>query len=333
MIGEFERGPFAVPAPGPDERPAAYVFIAGGSPQSAFTLPSAAVAITPETPGTFGYSFEIKSSPGNRVLYALAGLENRSVAPARFVPWSMGVLKGVLVVGGGIPTEDVAIHMRHPLEHALAVDLAPPAPGPRGPDRVLVTTSIRVGPEGWLTMPQGRVVRPLPLAGPLEVVGLPLLDGQLVGAAYEVTARAATGPGLLLPASAVAGVTTSVASVARPGDFVGVPTLLEPEFGVRWGGRRIAFEVGDGSSTIDVAVIELASPGEVVRWRIAAPGDRREVRVPDLRELGLGPPLGNLDVLVTVGRIDGLDWDRVQYRHLRTGNMDAYALDTFDAHW
>ena len=91
-----------------------------------------------------------------------------------------------------------------------------------------------------------------------------------------------------------------------------------------------------------VVVLDVATAGELVRWRIAAPGDRRAVRVPDLRELGsgelgsgelgLGLPPGPIDVLVTVGRVDGLDWGKVQYRHLRPQNMDAHALDTFDAH-
>src|SRR5690606_38626907 len=133
-----------------------------------------------------------------------------------------------------------------------------------------------------------------------------------------------------MPLSAVAGVTTSVAAVARPGDFVGVPTLVAPAFGERWDGQTLAFELGEGASTIDVAVFDVATPGELVRWRIAAPGGRRAVRVPDLRDVGLGLPPGPLDVLVAAGRIDGLDWGRVQYRHLRTGNMDAYAIDTFD---
>ena len=82
-------------------------------------------------------------------------------------------------------------------------------------------------------------------------------------------------------------------------------------------------------------MFDVASPGQVVRWKIAAPGDRRAVRVPDLRalggDLGLGLPDGPIDVLITVGRVEGLDWGEVQYRHLRWQNMDAYALDTFDA--
>lgn len=335
-IGEFERAPFGVPQPGPGERQVAYVLVAGSSPTTPFVLPPSSAAITPEADGSIGFDFEMTSPPGNRVLYALAGLEDRNVAPPRFVPWSMGVLRGVVVLGAA-PTTDVVIEMRHPLEHALGIELAPPIPTPRGPDRVQVSTAIRVGTEGYLAMPQGRVTRPLPLLeGAVEVVGLPLLDGQLLGAAYEVHARAATGSDLLLPASAVAGASTPVADAVQLGDFAGVPLLTTPAPGTTWDGGHLAFELGAGASVVDVVVLDVAGPGQLVRWKIAAPGDRRVVRVPDLRalgagELGLGLPDGPIDVVVTVGRIDGLDWGAVQYRHLRWQNMDAYALDTFDA--
>lgn len=335
-VGEFDRAPFAVPPPGPGERQVAYVFLAGSSPTSPFVLPPGASGITPDADGSIGFSFEMSASPGNRVLYALAGLEDRNVTPPRFVPWSMGVLRGVVILSG-ITTSDVVIEMRHPLEHALDIELAPPTPTPRGPDRVQVSTSIGLGTEGFLILPQGRTVRPLPLpGGALEVVGLPLLDGQLQGAAYEVHARAATGDDLLLPLSAVAGVSTTVADVVQLGDFVGVPRLVTPAPGTSWDGEHLDIELGPGSSVVDVVVLDVATAGELVRWKIAAPGDRRSVRVPDLRELGsgelgLGLPPGPIDVLVTVGRVDGLDWGQVQYRHLRSQNMDAHALDTFDA--
>ncbi len=331
-VGEFDRGPFDVPLPGPDERIAAYVFTTA-APGSNFSLPPAMEAITPESDGSIGYEFEIVATPGNRVLYALAGLEDRSSSPPRFVPWSMGVLRGV-VVHPGATTEDVAIHMRFPLEHALSIELEPPAPTPRGPDRLLVTTSIRVGTEGSLSLPQGKAPRALPLQGPVDFVGLPLLDGPLEGATYAVSARAGTGADLILPVSVVADVATSVAGPVSPGPFVGVPTLTTPAPGEVWDGNSLAFDIGEASATVDVVVLDVATANDVVHWRIVAPGDRRQVVVPGLRDLPVGlPPFGSLSIALAVGRIDGLSWDQLQYRHLRTQNMDAYAVDEFDAYW
>lgn len=331
-INEFERGPFDVPSPGPEEAVVAYVFTAGAAGAS-FFLPQPVQAITPESEGTIGYEFELDTSPGNRVLYALAGLEDRTGPAPVFVPWSMGVLRGV-VVHPGATTDDVAIHMRFPLEHALSIELEPPAPTPRGPDRLLVTASIRLGTEGTLVLPQGKAPRPLPLQGPVDFVGLPLLDGQLGGATYAVSARAGTGAGLILPVSVVADVATSVAASVTPGPFVGIPTLTTPSPSEVWDGKHLAFDIGAGSSTVDVVVIEIETPDELLRWRVAAPGDRRAFQVPDLRELPLGlSPLGPLRIGMAAGRVDGLSWGEVQYRHLRTSNMDAYAVDSFDTYW
>src|SRR5262249_52915772 len=49
---EFKKGPWTVPEPAnADERQAAYIFITSLDPTIPFTLPSAAAAITPDSPG------------------------------------------------------------------------------------------------------------------------------------------------------------------------------------------------------------------------------------------------------------------------------------------
>ncbi len=326
-IGEFERAPFAVPAPGPTERKVAYVLSAQPSQGQSFALPPASVAVTEDVEGgSYGYPFQVGVQPGNRVLYALAGLEDRSTSPPRFVAWSMGVIRGV-IVGPGDTTNDVAIEMRHPLEHGLVVDVDAPPPADPGPDRLLVNSSIQLGTEGFIFLPQGRVARPLPFDGGIDFVGLPLLDGALAGSAYVASVRAATGPSNGIPMSGINRVATSVASTVDAGPFVGIPILAEPASGALWDGRNLTWSFGEGGSTVDLSVVDIVAQGGLVHWKIVSPGGAREIEVPDLSELGapIGPVYAAMQFIVTGGRIDGFDYRELRYRDLRTQNMDAFA--------
>jgi hypothetical protein len=98
--GEFEgAGWSTVPSPTkPTERRAAYVFEANGSPTAVFSLPAATEAITPYTDG---YAYSHLVYPGNTTLYVVAGLEDRSENPPKFLPYSMGVARGVSVPAQG----------------------------------------------------------------------------------------------------------------------------------------------------------------------------------------------------------------------------------------
>jgi len=334
-VGEFDRGPFDVPAPSPEEKRVAYVFSAQAGQGSGFVMPSPALAITEDAEGgTFGYPFEITVQPGNRVLYAIAGLEDRSGPTVRFVAWSMGVIRGV-VATSQVPVEDVAIEMRYPLEHGLTIEVDPPPPGERGPDRLTVTSSIQLGTEGFLLLPQGKVTRPLPFEGGIDFIGLPLLDGPLAGGAYVAQVRAGTGASNGVPASVVTRVATSVASTVDAGPFVGIPTLTDPPDGGGWDRRRLSWDFGEGGSTIDLSVVEIVAQGGLVHWRVVAPGGGRDLEVPDLAVLGapIGPVFGLLEMVVVGGRIDGFDYDDLRYRDLRTQYMDAFAVDTFGVHY
>lgn len=331
-IGEFERAPFDVPPAGPGERRVAYVLSAGPSASSSFSLPAASLGVTEDVEGgTYGYPFEIGVQPGNRVLYVLAGLEDRTASPPRFVAWSMGVIRGV-VVGAYETVEDVAIEMRYPLEHGLTIDVDAPPPGVNGPDRLVLNSAIQLGTEGYLFLPRGRLNTPLPFDGGVDLVGLPLLDGPLAGGQYIASVRAVTGPGNTVPVSGINRVATSVASTVDAGPFVGVPTLSTPAASAPWDQRHLAWSFGEGGSTIDISVVEVIAQGGLVRWRIVAPGGARELEVPDLAELGqpFNTPFSPLQLVVTGGRIDGFDYRELRYRDFRYQNMDAYASDAFN---
>jgi hypothetical protein len=329
---EFERGPFLVPAPVGDEKVVAYLFAANTNPLAPFTLPSPTAAITPSDPGSIGYAYAVTMSAGNRTLYVLAGLEDRTVSPPEFTAYSMGVLKGVPVVAEETTTE-VYITMV-PMDLALTLQPDPPAPGPNGPDRLLAQVSIRLGNDGFAILPAGQQAPPLPLSDDVDFVGLPWLGESFAGTSYYVSSRAVTGAAFAAPMSVVGSVQATATAFPVPiGGFVGVPSMVTPALNESWDGSHLAVVFGAGGAPVDLTVYDIAAASGLVRWTIAAPQGAGEIVVPDLRGLpsegGFGPalPSGPISIGVYGARIDGFDYGKIRYRNLRPAGMTAYSLD------
>jgi hypothetical protein len=329
-VNEFQRGPFTVPSPIGNEKVVAYLFSATPNPTALFSLPAPGGAVTPSSPGSIGYEFAGALAPGNRTLYALAGLEDRSVDPPEFTAYAMGVVKGVPVFAGE-KTTDIYISMV-PMELALTIDASPPAPGPSGPDRLVSQVAIRFGNEGFGILPAGTKTPPLPLSDTVDFVGLPWLGDSLAGSSYFVSSRAVTGGAFLAPMSVVGSVqaTTTAFPVTVDG-FVGLPTLETPGLNQVWDGRHLDVSFG-GGSVIDLTVYDIAAQSGLYHWFVAVPGGGRAVEVPDLRQLPAGgPSSGPITVGIYGARIDGFDYGKVRYRNLRPFGMTAYSLDYVEA--
>ncbi|WP_437665466.1 IPT/TIG domain-containing protein [Sorangium sp. So ce1182] len=324
-----------VPSPQREtERRVAYVFTTGGDPLATFQLPPAIQAITPETPGELGHGFAMYLAPGNRTIYALAGIEDRSPSPPRFTAYAMGVVRGIPLLPGKA-TEDVFVRMNQPLDHALAMDVAAPAKGPKGPDRIQANVSLMIGNDGFATLPVGAQSPLIPFDGRLTFVGVPPLDHDLLGARYHSSARAVTGQAGLAPLSVVGRVlSTTTSEPVRIGDFVGVPTLEAPAPSTAWDGAHLATSFSAGAP-VDLSVYDIASGNGLIRWTVAVPAGSHAVEVPDIRQLGVehgALPPGPLTIGVYGARIDGFDYGKLVYRQLKPQGMTAYALDSFGAH-
>nr|WP_240806694.1 IPT/TIG domain-containing protein [Polyangium spumosum] len=331
---EFKKSPWInVPAPAPGERQVAYVFHASQDPTGTFQLPHPSTAILPDTPGEIGYQFQLGSSAGNRALYALAGVET-TTPPVKFTAYAMGMVQGVSVLPGQF-TEQVYLVMDRTLDQALTMDVTPPAPGPKGPDRVRATVSVMLGNDGYALLPAGVKTPLLPLAGPIPFVGLPALDGSLLGATYVSTARAVTGPQASAPMSVVGRLlSTSTAEGLAVDGFVGVPTLTTPASGAAWDGRHLATTFGAGGSAIDLSVYDVTSGGGLIRWTVVVPKGSHAVEVPDLSVFPFpegGLPSGPITIGVYGARVDKFDYGALRYRDIRPSGMSAYALDYFNA--
>lgn len=329
--GEFERaGWTTVPLPTkPTERRAAYVFEAAASPNQRFQLPPASAAITPDTEGTTGYDYSILVFPGNATLYIVAGLEDRSESPPKFIPYSMGVARGVAVPAQS-RVQGVDVMMNVLFDHQVTVTAQPPSPGPRGPDRFTASIATTLGAAGYAILPRGTRSTTLPGPATLPFVGVPALDQAMAGEQYVLGGVAATGPEQQLPASVVARVrTTNANTPVSLGGFLGVPVLSQPGSGI-WEGKHVEFSGATGPA--DLSVTQVASGGGLVTWTIVAPGGKTSFDVPDLAAVASPDPLGlvpgAISTTVYVARIEQFDYGRLRYGQLSTGPWSAYAFDS-----
>ncbi|CAN5912866.1 hypothetical protein BH11MYX4_BH11MYX4_09700 [soil metagenome] len=330
---EFQRtGWTTVPGPTrPTERRAAYVFEVSSSPNEAFQLPSPDEAITPDTPGTNGYKFTIVVYPGNVTLYVIAGLEDRSEEPPRFVPYAMGIARGISVPAQTHVT-GVDLKMDILFDHQVTLSPQPPAPGPRGPDRFAGSVAMTLGSAGFAILPRALQVVTLPAPASIPFVGVPSLDRAAAGEQYVLGGVAATGADLQRPASIVSRIrTTNANDPVVLGGFLGVPVLSEPGNG-GWGGTHVEFTGATGP--VDLEEVQITSGNGLVTWTIAAPGGVKSFDVPDLAMLSspdnLGLVRGAITTTVRAARIDGFTYGKLRQGQLTSTSWNAHAFDALD---
>ncbi|MBX3189909.1 MAG: IPT/TIG domain-containing protein [Labilithrix sp.] len=328
---EFKKtGWSTVPAPTrPTERRAAYVFEASPTPSALFQLPPASEAITPDSAGGAGYGYSTVVFPGSATLYVVAGLEDRSEEPPRFVPYAMGIARGVSVPAQTRVT-GVDVMMNILFDHQVTIAPQPPTPGPRGPDRLAASVALTLGNAGYAILPRGVMTVPLPAPASIPFTGMPSLDKAIAGEQYVLGGVAATGAQLQRPASVVGRVrTTNANDPVALGGFIAPPTLVEPAGG-SWSGTHVQFDVA--APTANLHVIQVSSGYGLVTWTIVAPGGVTSFDVPDLAALPGPDPLGlfpgGIFTTVYVARIDDFTYGKVRSGQLGAGAWNAYAFDS-----
>ena len=297
----------------------------------ALRLPSLGSAITPDAEGGVGYSFYQTTSPGNFTLYALAGLEDRSRTPPQFTAYAMGLLRGVAVKPGKT-SEAVFIQVDVPLDHALTLNLEPPVPGPRGPDRVRASVAIQIEDQGFALLPNGVSEKNLPGADTFSFVGVPPLVGTLAGARYILGARAVTGAGAAPPLSVIG--SFSAVSTAQPldlGGFVPLPVLVAPAKNTKWDLSSLTLEQSPAGERVDLTVVHVFAGEGLYNWTLVAPGPRDDLQLPDLSALdpGAALPVGSIVIEASLAHIEGFDYGSLRYRQLAARGWNAYASDYF----
>lgn len=332
---EFKKGDWNnIPAPiGPSERRAAYVFVAAGDPTYTFQLPPSSSAVLESTPGERGYEFTTSVLPGNRSIYAIAGIEDIAASPPKFTAYAMGAINGIPVLPN-VVTGNVFIDMTKTLDLALSMDLHPPTPGPKGPDRLKASVAIRLGPDGYAILPGAQKSPFLPVQGMLNFVGLPVLDGSLAGSVYVSSARAVTGSTGGAPLSVIGRMlsTTTSQPLAVTG-FVNVAQLTTPAANAQWDGKSLSVAFPPGGELVDITVFDVSAGNGLVHWLVASPGGSQSVTLPDLSGFpDAALPPGPLNIAVFGGKVESFDYAKLRYRDMRPQGWVAYSLDYFDAH-
>jgi hypothetical protein len=324
---EFQRAPWAnVPMPAAGERLAAYVWTATDNPVDPLQLPPAAQATTPTSGGQRGYAYGLTAFPGNQTVYALAGIEDRSVNPPRFQAYVMGVARGVLVQPGA-KTAGVDIPMTTLLDHIVTTVPQPPLATPRGPDRLLSTLAVNIGASQFATLPQGTLSTLLPAPSGMSFVGAPSLDGTLAGASYDLTGQAVSGTNHEPPLSVVKRIeTTNANDPVTIGGFLDIPIPLQPMVGT-WGGTHVAFRTNGHP---DLVVVNVSSGNGLSTWQIVAPGSTQSFDVPDLAQVPLVGSLvrGSITTTFSIARMAAFDYAQLRSGQLTARAWSAYAQDT-----
>jgi len=283
--------------------------------------------------GSLGYTYSIYAYPGNTALYAVAGIEDDSVVPPKFTGYAMGVVKGVSVLPDQVTTP-VYIQMSKTLDAALGMNLMPPAPGPKGPDRLSATVAVSLGAFGYAILPAGQKTAFLPAQGLVSFVGVPSLDGSLAGSQYVATASAVTGANDGAPMSVIGAMTTNTTyQPLQATGFVGVPVLTVPAAGSAWDGIHLATTFPTGGTPPDLTVYDIVAGNDLVHWKVAVPGGAQSVTLPSLAGFPMsGLPPGSLTIAVYGAKIANFNYGQLTYRQMATVGMSAYSLDYFDAH-
>jgi hypothetical protein len=237
----------------------------------------------------------------------------------------MGIARGVSILPGA-KTVGVDISMTTTFDRAMTTAPQPPAPAPRGPDRLLTILAIDVGDSSYAALPQGTVTSLLPVGGNVSLVGVPALDSTLASARYELSAAAVTGPSWLLPASVVTGIeTTDANDPVTVGGFLPIPALVQPGSGA-WSGTHVTLQA---SGPVDLAYLRIGTGAGLVTWQIVAPGSDLSFDVPDLSQLsGVGTPLhGPITTSFVVARLPMFDYGTLRSGQLSSSAWSAYAED------
>jgi hypothetical protein len=310
----------------PNERRAAYVFVAQSYLDSGWRLPDMSQAVTESSPGNKGYGYTTSWYPGNLTIYAVAGIEK--IPPdggiRTFQAYVMGLVRGVPVLPK-TATQGVDIPMNLLLSHEVDLLPQPPLPTPKGPDRVRGRIALTVGPSLYAFLPQDQTLGFLPNPGTLSFVGQPSLIADLTAESYVVGASAVTGFSEGPPASIVQKYKTNNQNTPIPiTGFIPVPQPVKPGAS-KWDGTHVTVQT---SGTFDLLETIVSSGGGLVTWTIVSPAVN-DFDVPDLAQAGtkLGLVKGPILTRIYAARVDGFSYAKLRYGWLYPSAWSAYAYD------
>jgi hypothetical protein len=189
---------------------------------------------------------------------------------------------------------------------------------------------VSLSTNAFAILPWSAKERALPLAATVPFVGVPALVNALAGEAFVVSASVGTGPSAGAPSSVIARLrTTDTSNTLAVSGFLPVPVLAEPGAGT-WNGTSLRFTA---TATADLVQATVSSANGLVTWTIVAPGNARDIPLPDLSSPTLGSEnvglrRGTIQTTLYIARIEQFDYARLRSGQLSSATWNAYALDS-----
>ncbi len=314
-----------VPPPKKDQVKRVYVFttnptIRRHSPPSPNS--SATIDFEPGT-GAKGWSYNMYVASGNMAIYAIAGLYNTRTGS--FEPYAMGLRRAVVAAPGDRLKIDVVVNI--PLTEKVEVQLKNV---PAGVDRHQVRLALRVGADGYiLRQDQELSGEGVPLSLPFGKLPRFTHPGLLDASFAVDVVLDRTGPSGLPLLRATETLIPATQKTIVIDDLIGAPKQVKPNPGAILAGNTLRWS--SSGATADLAITAIETPDETPVWRVIAPGNVTELKLPDPTTLGLPAwPKGPMIWLQWLVRLDsGYQYDTFNYGDISSSYWTRWSFDQF----
>jgi hypothetical protein len=314
-----------VPPPKKDQVKRVYVFATSPTIRRHGPPPPRSTATVDFEPGTgaTGWSYNMYVSSGNMAIYAIAGLYNTRTGS--FDPYAMGLTRGVVTAPGDRLQVDVVVNI--PLTEKVDVELKNV---PSGVDRHQVRLALRIGADGYI-LREDQQVNGEGVPASLPFGRLPrfthpgLLDASL---AVDVVLDRAGPSGLPLLRATETLIPATQKTIVID-DLVGAPKQVKPNPGALLTGNTLRWS--RSGATPDLAITSIETPDETPVWRVIAPGNVTEVKLPDPTTLGLPAwPKSPMIWLQWLVRLDsGYSYNTFNYGDISSAYWSRWSFDQF----
>lgn len=309
-----------IPEPKTGQQKRVYVYTTVPNMNWGPSTPGSNATIDYAADGSTAWPYSITGRTGAMAVYAVAGLYTADTEV--FLPYAMGVTRGVVVGPGEVARADVWINI--PLINKVKIQIqdAPPEV-----DIHTVNLAVDLGAEGllmtedWLTtgdgVPETVTFSRIP---PFNHKGL--LDATFT---VDVILENNNTSGLPLVRAIERSVQPDHGTLLVD-RFVGVPVQLKPTPDGFLQGNTFAWTQKGSPYNLAYSVIE--STDGVPLWRIVHSGSVSRAQLPDPQTFGLPPwPKGPTLWLHWLAHLPDFDFNTFTYNHLSSRYWDRWSFD------
>lgn len=313
-----------VPEPKENQIKRVYVFTTSGDIAYASPpVPRASATIDFDPEATLrGWPYSMYIPTGNMAVYALAGLYNKQTSD--FIPYAMGITRGVVSAPGDRLTIDVVVNI--PLKEKLILTLENI---PSMVDEYVAKLGINLGVDGTIILPGHEKVG-AQIESKLEFGRLPAFSHPNLVDAYfsaDVALYRSDPSGLPLSRSTQRLIRNDIKEI-NFNSFLGAPIQIKPNSNQAIEGNTLRFDYL--GPTPDLTIISIETPDATPIWRVFCPGGTKEVKLPDPLLYGLAPwPEGPLYWAHWHASIDDYNFNEFTYRDLSSNVWKSWSFDQF----